>query len=301
MTEPWGLLRGEIEGLKSVELSGEICVTMGRGAECHPDFTFPTVKKISQVHCSIFRQVDGEGKSSVILEDKSANGTFVNGAKVGKGVQYVLKDGDHISLTYLRTTDHSDAVALYEFKDLSKPKRPALARDNSAATDIEEEDAPGFDPNQTQIDIIPEDVSMASPASISQTTKSEGAVVVSPKQTSEPPSAPSASSNTVAIIEDEITCGICLEVLYRCVSCIPCMHNFCSPCFSEWVKKNKTCPQCRQKATQVRRNHAINSIVDKFLAANPSLAPSEERKKELDARNTITGETVFSCHIVLSN
>ena len=52
-----------------------------------------TENKISTHHTRIFQ----EG-TDIYVEDKSTNGTFINGQKIGRGQKSKLKDGDELSL-----------------------------------------------------------------------------------------------------------------------------------------------------------------------------------------------------------
>ena len=35
-----------------------------------------------------------------------------------------------------------------------------------------------------------------------------------------------------------MTCTICQEILHQCVCVLPCMHNFCAGCYSDWQKRS---------------------------------------------------------------
>ena len=79
-------------------LSGNSC-TVGRSSSN----TFPILAdqagdrlvSISKTHFLIRRAPDG-----TILEDKSSNGTFVNGHKIGKGKSRILEHNATISMTH---------------------------------------------------------------------------------------------------------------------------------------------------------------------------------------------------------
>ena len=47
-----------------------------------------------------------------------------------------------------------------------------------------------------------------------------------------------------AMIEDELTCGICCGIFCKPVV-TPCGHTFCKDCVMEWFKSKKSCPVCR--------------------------------------------------------
>ncbi|KIY67911.1 Pkinase-domain-containing protein [Cylindrobasidium torrendii FP15055 ss-10] len=53
--------------------------------------------KISNKHCTITWDGELSSSASVIVQDMSTNGTFVNGDRIGKGKQRLLRQGDEIS------------------------------------------------------------------------------------------------------------------------------------------------------------------------------------------------------------
>ena len=78
-----------------------------------------------------------------------------------------------------------------------------------------------------------------------------------------------------------------------CVSFLPCLHNFCASCASQCLKSKKDeCPVCRTKATEVRRNHDLNNLVEQFLKNNPERKRDAEELAELDAQNTLTSQSL---------
>eukprot|EP00161_Ancyromonas_sigmoides_P022964 TRINITY_DN70_c0_g1_i2.p1 TRINITY_DN70_c0_g1~~TRINITY_DN70_c0_g1_i2.p1 ORF type:complete len:721 (-),score=332.61 TRINITY_DN70_c0_g1_i2:89-2251(-) len=92
--------------------------------------------------------------------------------------------------------------------------------------------------------------------------------------------------------EENMTCPICDDLLYQCVSILPCMHSYCAACWSDWAKRSNSCPSCRVTATEVRRNHQLNNLVTEYIKAHPGKKRSDEEIKEMDARNTITAESL---------
>ena len=64
------------------------------------DFVFDD-QRISSVHCCIYEKsitVSGTASTKVCIADSSANGTFINGKKIGREHKQVLHDGDELSL-----------------------------------------------------------------------------------------------------------------------------------------------------------------------------------------------------------
>lgn len=58
-------------------------------------------QRISSMHCWVYTQdipVGGGMSTIVYIVDQSANGSFVNGRRLGRGVRHALCDGDELSL-----------------------------------------------------------------------------------------------------------------------------------------------------------------------------------------------------------
>eukprot|EP01043_Picozoa_sp_COSAG02_P014906 COSAG02_NODE_622_length_19435_cov_3.242398_11_plen_343_part_00 len=107
-----------------------------------------------------------------------------------------------------------------------------------------------------------------------------------------PAGATTASSKMDDSMAETMTCGICQEILYKCVSAVPCLHNFCSACASDCLKRSSECPMCRTQISEIRRNHDLSKLVDAFLDAHPEKRRSAEEMSEMDARSTITTESL---------
>jgi len=95
---------------------------------------------------------------------------------------------------------------------------------------------------------------------------------------------------------DQFECSICYLALYNPVSVMPCMHTFCGGCLSDWFKKQKDCPSCRVKATEIKRNLFVNSLVDNFLEVNPEMKRTEIDKKDQESRNIFKQNSVKVDH-----
>lgn len=91
--------------------------TLGRGANC--TVHLKNNQHLSSVHCSIRRD---KGLQLTFLTDRSTNGTFINGEKVGKDVQKVLSSMDEVSL--LTPTSKTVPCVKYVYKE-----RPGLEDD----------------------------------------------------------------------------------------------------------------------------------------------------------------------------
>ncbi|CAL9708662.1 unnamed protein product [Knipowitschia caucasica] len=89
-------------------------------------------------------------------------------------------------------------------------------------------------------------------------------------------------------MEESLTCIICQDLLYDCVSLQPCMHTFCAACYSGWMERSSLCPTCRCPVERIRKNHILNNLVEAYLTQHPEKARSEEDTKIMDSRNKIT-------------
>ncbi|XP_078141366.1 E3 ubiquitin-protein ligase CHFR isoform X1 [Centroberyx gerrardi] len=89
-------------------------------------------------------------------------------------------------------------------------------------------------------------------------------------------------------MEESLTCIICQDLLYDCVSLQPCMHTFCAACYSGWMERSSLCPTCRCPVERIRKNHILNNLVEAYLTQHPEKCRSEEDLKSMDSRNKIT-------------
>ncbi|EJD02564.1 Pkinase-domain-containing protein [Fomitiporia mediterranea MF3/22] len=91
----WGLLIPMSRSLPRIHLRKDRnSLTLGRGSE--NIIVLPHLK-ISNKHCMLRWDSSLKGDSSLTVMDKSSNGTFINGSKVGKGRSAILKDGSDIA------------------------------------------------------------------------------------------------------------------------------------------------------------------------------------------------------------
>ncbi|XP_051783876.1 tripartite motif-containing protein 16-like [Erpetoichthys calabaricus] len=69
-------------------------------------------------------------------------------------------------------------------------------------------------------------------------------------------------------LQDEFTCSVCLDTLTDPVT-IPCGHNFCLKCLSNYWDQSQvcSCPQCRHTFTirpELKRNNLLNEVIKKL-------------------------------------
>ncbi|KAM9982877.1 hypothetical protein ACTFIZ_007400 [Dictyostelium cf. discoideum] len=91
-------------------------------------------------------------------------------------------------------------------------------------------------------------------------------------------------------IGENLICGICQDIIYKCLTLIPCMHNFCVCCYGDWRANSMDCPQCRQSVKSAQKNHAINNLIELYLKKNPEKVRDPEELESMDKRCKITDE-----------
>lgn len=94
------------------------------------------------------------------------------------------------------------------------------------------------------------------------------------------------------IMQDHFECGICYLIMHKAVSVMPCMHTFCGGCLSDWFKKQKDCPVCRVKATEVKKNQLVNNFIDSYLTIHPQLKREELDIKAQEEKNIFKSDSV---------
>lgn len=114
---------------------------------------------------------------------------------------------------------------------------------------------------------------------------------------------PEAARQLVSIIQ----CRLCEDALiHRCVTAVPCGHNFCCACMIKWCKPRRApdCPVCKAPVRQFVRNHSVDRIVDTFIYAHPDAARPTESLDRLDAiecdkeNQIVISRLLTSAHIV---
>ena len=95
-----------------------------------------------------------------------------------------------------------------------------------------------------------------------------------------------------AALSSEMECSICLDHIYQCVTVIPCLHNFCAACFSDYMHKFKVCPTCQEELYLVKKNAIMNNIIQKFLEENPEKKRPKEEYESMNTRDQIRQEVI---------
>jgi hypothetical protein len=64
-------------------------------------------------------------------------------------------------------------------------------------------------------------------------------------------------------IDADLMCGICMGVLERPYTVIPCLHTFDKQCLVDWWKDHGDCPMCRMPSTSARFSFQLKGIIDR--------------------------------------
>lgn len=73
---------------------------------------------------------------------------------------------------------------------------------------------------------------------------------------------------------------------------MPCLHTFCGGCFSDWMKRAKDCPSCREPVTEVKKNSLVNSLIENYLQLNPNLKRDSKDIENLEKLNIFKNDVV---------
>ena len=73
-------------------------------------------------------------------------------------------------------------------------------------------------------------------------------------------------------VETALRCQVCKD-FYNTPMITTCSHTFCSLCIRRCLTSDGKCPSCRSSDQEIRlrRNWAVQEIVDTFKAARPSI------------------------------
>lgn len=97
-----------------------------------------------------------------------------------------------------------------------------------------------------------------------------------------PPISPRGLKGLPRALEQDLRCGICTDVLHRCLTLVPCGHNFCATCLAKWRRRSTLCPGCREPVRQAVQNWDVDRVAETFLRAHPKAARSAEELAALD-------------------
>lgn len=198
-------------------------------------------------------EVDGRPELDLVIFDESSNGTWVNEKKVGKGNSMALSVGDRIFVLPSAQVGQDEALgfAIIWYSTNAVPPIVRLQENN--------------DQKRQKRRLPP------SPARS----------VTCPPQSAAPAEDVAGSELAVGF-----RCGVCNESpIYRCVTSVPCGHNFCLACLLVWRRRSSKCPSsgCSQPIIQIVRNYVLDSAAETLLRVHPCIARSEASVRAMDA------------------
>jgi len=87
--------------------------------------------------------------------------------------------------------------------------------------------------------------------------------------------------------DDSMRCKLCEDCIYKCVTAVPCLHNFCAACYSGWMDRSSLCPECEREVSEIKKNAFIDNMIQTFLEKNPQLKRARSDYQEMDQKNKI--------------
>ncbi|GBP41443.1 E3 ubiquitin-protein ligase rnf8 [Eumeta japonica] len=86
----------------------------------------------------------------------------------------------------------------------------------------------------------------------------------------------SALAEVGALMESELQCSICAELLVHPVT-LGCSHTFCHYCITRWRQKSNNCPNCRVTIKSDAKSLAIETFIEKMVK---NLSDDMKKKRE---------------------
>eukprot|EP00927_Polykrikos_kofoidii_P079194 TRINITY_DN75984_c0_g1_i1.p1 TRINITY_DN75984_c0_g1~~TRINITY_DN75984_c0_g1_i1.p1 ORF type:complete len:663 (-),score=98.70 TRINITY_DN75984_c0_g1_i1:256-2130(-) len=200
--------------------------------------------RVSLRHC-VVRVLAGRDGRSVALDivDLSSNGTWVNGRKLTLGQRHPLGLGDRVAFLPAAQVGRSSEIAFLLLLDTRGSCCTKALSDTSVSA-------------RRASDVH----SSAPPALL-----------------------PALPKHVPLALEEDLHCSVCMELVHRCLTLIPCGHNFCTTCFARWRQRSSVCPECREDVNQAVKNDGVDSVVEYFSRICSSAARSEAERAALNA------------------
>mmetsp|Transcript_106415 Transcript_106415/g.185106 ORF Transcript_106415/g.185106 Transcript_106415/m.185106 type:complete len:413 (+) Transcript_106415:109-1347(+) len=209
--------------------------------------------RISLRHFTVRVRAAAGGRVVLDLLDQSSNGTWVDGRKVGRGRRVPLVVGDRIvalPASLVGREGEVGYVLLYDTKGAWCSAGASSSESGETASGSQED---------------------ASKAQDSACGSSEQPVAAAPPK------------GLPRDLEQDLRCGVCTDLLHRCLTIVPCGHNFCAACLVRWRRCSAQCPGCRELVRQAVRNLDVDRCVETFIKEHPEAARSAAELMEQDA------------------
>lgn len=92
----------------------------------------------------------------------------------------------------------------------------------------------------------------------------------------------SSDDDFADMLEQDLSCAICSEVLVNPVACCGCFHRFCGSCLVLWFERRNTCPTCRRVIKKIGDDHSTAQLIEDLLSRFPEKRRDPEELKELE-------------------
>eukprot|EP00929_Paragymnodinium_shiwhaense_P052912 TRINITY_DN2648_c0_g2_i3.p1 TRINITY_DN2648_c0_g2~~TRINITY_DN2648_c0_g2_i3.p1 ORF type:complete len:672 (+),score=163.35 TRINITY_DN2648_c0_g2_i3:114-2129(+) len=254
---------------------------------CGRDPRNPLVVKDSRVSSSHFvvRVRSARGGRVVALDilDTSTNGTLVNGKRLGRGRRMALHVGDRITVLPASQVGADAEVAFLLVRDT----RGAGCSSSSSSSGMRPTGMSSIRPGGgggSSSSSSAAGPGGSLPSVAEHAAEAEVVEVAGALEARRPGTARGEKSGGPDdgkplpwdALEKDLQCGVCITPLHKCLTLVPCGHNFCSVCFVRWRRRSPCCPECRATVKQAVRNLAIDCVVEAFSQANPEAARSKQ-------------------------
>jgi len=233
---------------------------IGRARDC--DLSLDN-RKVSGHHCYLKTHENGD----VYLYDTSSNGTLLNKNRLTHGQYQLLHSGDEFRIVFKEGMEDPDG-------------------DGDQLNDTEEYDFKLTTcETECSIEVKPEILASTVDGGNARSENAVDTSMLAPNT--------EEKKEVVDEIEDHLICSICQEILYKPISLQPCMHCFCSGCYSDWMDLSAECPQCRINVQRIAPNHMVGNLVEAYLKLHPDKQRDEDDIQEMEAKNKITHDMLY--------
>ncbi|CAF1251860.1 unnamed protein product [Rotaria sordida] len=207
---------------------------------------------ISSSHCII--EFDN---GHVYIRDTSSNGTLINRSKkINKNHSPIeLHSGDIVHLVFRKDEPQSNVIFQLDLPLVTKSTNQTeqnLKRKRSDTTSITSTSR-----NETKENVDSSNLINISTDIEMKRIKTNDELIIK-------------AGNDM---EDILTCVCCQDIMSNPICLEPCLHAFCYDCYTSWEAIQRTCPKCRVKVIDKKKNVVINGILEAFLKAYPHKRP----------------------------
>eukprot|EP00931_Biecheleriopsis_adriatica_P078572 TRINITY_DN52007_c0_g1_i1.p1 TRINITY_DN52007_c0_g1~~TRINITY_DN52007_c0_g1_i1.p1 ORF type:complete len:369 (+),score=54.43 TRINITY_DN52007_c0_g1_i1:35-1108(+) len=110
-------------------------------------------------------------------------------------------------------------------------------------------------------------------------------VLTAPVLTAPPPPIPGKERHLARVLASSaVQCRLCGEApVHKCITAVPCGHNFDLGCLLAWRFESDTCPTCGEVVRQAVRNRVVDGMTETFLQSKPEARRPAETLRLLQA------------------